>query len=290
MSSTSTAHGLEFLGVTIAVDKGTVGSPELHSAAGMAWAEIIGLGRPSSVRLVITAAPKEGTTALAVNYGRAERLTSAGYVLDVPVSWTDGIPHTREKYRDNVDVILLEGDGYFTDVQCGLVTRGGRFFLTAQQVYRGWVTRTRGARVGEVAWNFTPADQIHAYPGCRYDGIWANMAEEIMAVARETGASRQLSRVKRAEWVTPDVQLRTGWVAGVVMYYNLVTGTGKVEEVARGGGQFIHHSAVLNPDGSPMRPFPFLAPMSGVHFRLRDPRESRKPDEGPGVKSIMPVA
>lgn len=281
---------IEFLGITIAV-AGELANRIYECAAGMAWAEIVGLGRPSSVRLTTTAAPKDGTTALAVNYGRAERLTEAGYVLDVPVRWMDGsIPHTREKYKDNVDITLLEQDGYFTDVQAGLVTRHGRFFVTLQQVYQGWVTRTRGSRVGEVAWGFTPADPIHAFTGARYEAIWAKMAEELMGVAREAGASSRLSRVEPAEWAPPDVGPRTGWKAGVMRFYNLITGTGQVEEVSGGGEQFVHHSAILNSDGKPMRPFPALAPMTGVHFRLRDPRESRKPGEGPGVKSVMPAA
>lgn len=280
---------LEFLGIKILVTGGECAGWTYSCVTGMAWAEIIGLGRPSSVRLAITATPKDGTTALAVNYGRAERLTGAGYVLDVPVRWTDGVPHTREKYKDNVDIILLEEDGYFTDVQCGLVTRGGRFFVTIQQVYQGWVTRTRGGRVGEVAWGFISADPIHAYPGVRYEAIWTKMAEQLLGAAQEVGASRKLSRVRPAEWVVPDIGPRAGWRAGVVRFFNLITGTGQVEEAMGGGTHFVHHSAILNSDGTPMRPFPSLAPMTGVHFRLRDPRETRKPDEGPGVKSIMPA-
>lgn len=252
------------------------------------WVETLIEGRPASITLAVAAnAPVNGLV-LAINYGVVKELTVDGYLLNVGVTWNGAIPSTRKRYNDNVDIVFLEPDGAFSDIQVGLVTRDRRFFVTTQQIYKGWITRTRGFRPGEVKWEFTPSDPIHAYPGCQYQSIWQDMAGELLSRAQNVGASLQRSRVKPAQWVPPEVQPKPGWLTGVVRYFNLVTGTGVIEH-KKGSLFFVHFSTILDKNRKPMV-FPVLEPMTGVYFRSHSSMAGEKgPNQGPPVKLVMPA-
>lgn len=246
------------------------------------WEEIIVPGKPSEIELKITVDPQEDVFAFTVFGGKAEHL-SGEYVLSVPVRWDGGVPLTRQKGVDNMDIILMDEDGPYTDIQIGLVTRKGRFFVTVQRVYKGWVTRTRGQRVGEVEFELIPTDPVYAYPGCDYANIWHPMGDELIRMARELGTSRSLSRVRRllevkgVKWTPPHVLVFPGWSRGVVLFFNMITGTGQIEEMATGERYFVHFNQIL--DGGPV---PLLEPMTGVYFRPES-RERR-------VKSVKVAA
>lgn len=255
----------------------------------ISWVGIIVEGRPTDITMKIAVnAPVYGLV-LAINYGGVKELTTDGYILNVGVTWNGPTPSTRKRYNDNIDIIFLQSDGAFTDIQVGLVTREKRFFVTTQQVYKGWITRTRGSKPGEVKWEFTPSDPIHAYPGCGYKSIWPDMTGELLIRAQNVGANLQRSRVKPAQWTPPDVPPKPGWRAGVVRYFNMVTGTGVIED-SKGSPYFVHFSTILDKDGKPMQPFPFLEPMTGVYFRPHNSTAGEKgPSQGPPVKSVMPA-
>ena len=185
------------------------------------------------------------------------------------------MPSTRQRGVDNVDIVLLREDGNFVEVQIGVVTRGKKFFITAQQIYKGWVARTVGDGVATTRYTFTPSDGVHAYPGANYECIWAGVSDELERVARHEGTSRWLSRVKPAKWNPPVVPSRESWKSGVMLYFNLITGTGIVQD------QFeveymVHFSKIL--DAGPM---PVLEPMTGVYFRLGE-----QPNGKQGISSL----
>lgn len=246
------------------------------------WQEIVVTGKPSQISLNVTADPQEDIFSFTVFGGKAEHLFGE-YVLSVPVRWDGGIPVTRQKGVDNIDVILLDEDGPYTDIQIGLITRKGRFYVTTQRVYKGWITRTRGQRVGEVGFELVPTDPIHAYPGCDYANTWRPMGEELIRLARELGTSRPLSRVRQlrevrcAKWAPPLVPVSPGWSRGVVLFFNMITGTGQVEEIGTGERYFVHFNQIL--EGGPVA---LLEPMTGVYFRPQ-PHERK-------VRSVKPAA
>ncbi|MEK7099014.1 MAG: hypothetical protein AAB916_00680 [Patescibacteria group bacterium] len=201
-----------------------------------------------------------------------------GYTtLSVPVRWEKGIPITRRTGIDNTDVHFLGYDGRDLDIQVGVITRRGLFFVTAQQVAKGRIVR------GRQGYEYIPTDPIHAYPGFRYDQIWPKMGEAVEQVARQFGTSRQcwsvlrLAEVRRAVWQPTYLPEREGWLRGAPFFYNMISGTGhigelrtmtvdatrqQVESVDIGRKCFVHFSKV------PDRLVPVLEPMKTVYFQL----------------------
>ena len=264
--------------------------------------------RPEWMTLVIQPHAEKDVSVFFVQGGKSQRAEEWGgkYILRVPVEWKwdgkDEMPHTRVRGQDNVDVIFLKSDGSFIDVQVGIVTHSCSFYLTIQQVYEGVVTRTRGVKVGEVRYTFVPTQHMHAYPGASYEAIWGPMAEELGRVAKEEEASKQKSRVRSAEWITPAVPSLEGWSRAEVLYWNLITRTCRIRDLDSGQIYFVHWSKVLMNDigislvsnllrskmlGNVANPLPYLVPMRGVYYR-----PDTRPSVGafPNVKSVKIAA
>ena len=205
-----------------------------------------------------------GAKVFAVFGGQAVELENT-FQFTVPIDWDGEKPRTRSLGRDNLDVVILLPNGEFIDVQCGVVTRKGRFVLTAQQVWRGQVVRTRDEG-NRVVSQYVATDPIHAFPGSDYGSIWQSMAEDVMRHAEEIGASDQKSRAKVAEWQPPTISAEPderGYYEAVVYFFNVVSGTGYVAN-ADGKRHFVHFSSVLNPTDPTV---PVLTPMTVVKFR-----------------------
>lgn len=227
-TSTLTLHG-----VSLKVEGCSIG-PALNAGHSITYANLITSNlRPRSFRLKvdINVYHKADQTVLVVSKGEAIDLgvLHRYCTLEVPVQWKgqpNEYPFTREKDVDNVDIILLDADGNFINVQVSLVTCGHDFYVGLQQVYRGHVVRTHGGR-----FDFVPTDAIHAYPGCNYGEIWQTMSESLASVAKEEEASMQKSRVRPARWQSAyNLPERKGWSQGTVGYYNFVTRFGQILE------------------------------------------------------------
>ncbi len=255
---------LDFQGVHVSTDYASRRELILSSQG---WQEILVTDKSEHIDLRVGVNNQEDVFPFTVSGGKAEYLAGE-CVLSVPVRWDRDIPLTRQKGVDNIDVILLDEDGPYTDVQIGLITRRGRFYVTIQQVYKGWITRTRVNGAGRVAFELIPTDPIHAYPGCDYANIWRPMGEELIRMARELGTSRplsmvrKLSEVKVVRWNPPLVSVSSGWSRGVVLFFNMITGTGQIEQVGTGELYFVHFNQILGGDQVPV-----LEPMTGVYFR-----------------------
>jgi len=216
------------------------------------------------------------------------------YPLQVPITWNDTgrdiIPFTRDKEnnRDNIDVIVMKPDGEFVNIEVGLVTRFGDFFLTAQRVYQGQMVRTR--RDGVLVTTAIPTASIHAYPDATFEGIWSTVADACVANAKEMGASEQKSRVMRyhAEWKPPALtqSVEQGWMAGITTYFNLLSGTGNVKAV-NGGDYFVHFKNIRNDDGD-RDAFPILTPMAVVQFQP-DKASAHDRPAAARVRPIKPI-
>jgi len=246
-----------------------------------AYANIVCTQRVRMIQLAINVAPNNPDAQVFVvrhNQFRDERGMQS--LLTVPVKWNGDDPKTRERGMDNVDIIILLPDGRFIDVQCGVITRRRAFFITAQRVWEGQVVRTRG-EANKVTWGFVPTQPIHAYPNATYDGVWSTLAESVMEKAHSIGASDQKSRAKAAAWNPPALASANGggWRAGIVHYFNMITGTGQIED-ADGVKYFVHFNNILDPKTVPM-----LDAMSTILFRPDDNSAHIRQ----GIKSVRSV-
>lgn len=256
---------LDFGGVRIASTYRArpVLSGELETCA---WTGLdLGSTMPNMIELRITADATTDVVPYTIFGSKARRLNEP-FTLQVPVKWNNYVPHTRQRGVDNVDIILMSAakDGHYVDVQVSLVTRANDFFVCAQEVWAGWTARTRG---GQIA--FVPSESRHNYPGSNYAEIWRGMAAELERIAREIGVTTRRSRVagKAPEWAPRWANPETGWIHGVVVYFNAVTGTGIVMDPS-GQLYFVHFGNILEHDLSGMV---MLDPESPVLFRADPP-------------------
>ena len=220
--------------------------------------------RPSAIvlRVSITESCEEHRVVLQVTGGRASEIKKedSSYLLRVPIRWEGEFPHTRVKGQDNDDIIFLYPDGSFRDMQISVSTNKGCFYANIQRVYAGWVVRTRGARIGERRFTFAPSDVTHAYPESNYGDVWDEMAEELIEWAIDGGSSVQLSRVKPAKWIQPELPVLDKWRRGEVFFWNMVTQTGLVRDLDTGGKLAVRYHSFANKPGI----LPTLCPMTAM--------------------------
>jgi len=255
---------MSFRGVTVCTDFPQE-QPVAHET--VAWAKIQVPAGTREVKLYVNAEFDVDTIPFTVFGGKAERLENE-FLLRVPVRWENGLPHTRQRGVDNVDVHLLGYSGKDLDVQCAIVTRGGEFYITSQLVFEGHVVRTVGDRVGSVRYVMIPTTNPRfAYPGFNYENTWGLMDAAVKAVAEEEGVPRprwrivRLAEVRAAKWNPTIIPVKPGWERGTVLYHNAVTGTGTVEGLD-GERYFLHYKAVQTKGKMKI-----VEPMNSVYFR-----------------------
>lgn len=267
---------LTLQGVSIEAPGFEVGETKIVGS--LAWEEVLVNGQPREIELAVSVDIQGQDLIPFTVFGGKEKRLDGYESLFIPVRWQRGIPITRRTGVDNTDVHFLGYDGRDLDIQVGIITRRGRFFVTAQQVARGWIVR------GRDGYDFVPTDPIHAYPGFSYKSIWPDMGNAVERVAREFGTSRQkwsvkrLAGVKAAVWLPNYIPRREGWLRGAPFFYNMISGTGHVGEIVSittdgsrqqvsgvevGRKCFTHFSKV-----SSSGPVPVLEPMKSVYFRL----------------------
>jgi hypothetical protein len=239
--------------------------------------------RPATLTVEVHVEAPEAKKVFSVQHGIAgDLLGNRIFVFAVPVTWEGEVPHTREKGKDNADIIVVDDEGNFGDYQIAVITRRGSFFVTSQLVYEGRIVRTIGKKT-----TFVPTNPIFAFPGASYEAIWEPMAGEIAEIAKIEGTSKQLNRVRReiATWNPPTSTKVSGWISGTVAYYNMVTGTGRVIAEDK-KSYFVHFKNILTKDGQPIqRGVPLLEPMTSVILRP----DAKPKGPGPAVASVKPA-
>jgi hypothetical protein len=238
----------------------------------------IGAGdHPQTIEVEGIAHSQSATHIFIVAEGKAVPIQEA-FTFTVPVEWNGNIPRTRFPGQDNIDVIFLAADGQFVDIQCGIITRKGLFYMTAQQVWKGNVVRTFAKGTREKAWMYAPTAAAHAFPGSDYGSLWTKMGEQVLSQALGASASEQKSRVTVPKWDPPALSSQSnadGYREAAVLFFNLVTGTGHLQD-ASGKKWFVHFNNILGvPDGK----IPVLLPMTKILFRGGD---------APTEKGLMP--
>ena len=252
---------MKFMGVKISTD---INQGEMMLLGGATYAQLLVAegARPKIITLRVSREERPGIIPFSIFESRPGSMDSGTeFVLNVPVYWNNhGVPITRQKGVDNVDIIVLEPTTkYFLDIQVGLITRGGKFFITAQKIWEGWM---KGKTMDDL--EFIPAQSEHAYPGSDYSAIWVGMGE-VMRFTWEliSKTAGPLDKATPAKW-TPRVPTpKTGWVGGTVAYFNMITGTGMVFEGTQ--KHFVHFSAIESSN-----PVKTLPPMAPVEFRVKD--------------------
>ena len=218
--------------------------------------------------------------------------------LFVDVAWKKGrcheYPSTRRPGNDNWDIVFIKSDGQFVDVECSLFTRGGNFYLGWQRVYQGAFVRTRNGGSTPEALECVPTRAVHAYPGSNFRDVWRGLAEKVLARAAGAGTNMRKSDAFVPTWqppVLPDpAKVPAGWLAGTVRYFNLLTGTGEVED-CEGVKHFVHFKNILPPEGSDKTPeVAVLTPMTTVLFQVGEATGHARPgiDAAKSVKPFMP--
>ena len=214
-----------------------------HLGQMVAWCEIHPEGKPDSIELRVSLTQEDEERNPFVMYmGEAH---DAPFDFQMPVKWEGTIPSTRIKHpesgkgHDNCDVIFLDTRANYTDVQFGIVTRGGRFYLTMQVVFRGSV---RFQDDNPVFIGDTP----FSFPGGDYGRTWDRMGEMVARLGRMVrdvteSLGFELEAPTYAEWQEVNVETTNGRLGGTVLYYNLITGTGNLLGVD-GKEYFVHFS------------------------------------------------
>ncbi len=204
--------------------------------------------------------------------------------IEVPIEWNNmngvTVPHTRARNVDNADIVLLLNSGAFMQLQVSVLTRGGKFFLSVQEIWAGEILEFEGdagslgsCMVGDKAYTVSPLWSEQAYPGASYLKTMRNMGPKIVALATEFDNCdiAAVSELPVVGWDPPAFpEGDKGWVGGVVTFFNpIVMGRALLED---GTDVYINLQAILNKDGMPEMSrggFPLLQPKQQILLRWK---------------------
>ncbi|MDO8482407.1 MAG: hypothetical protein Q7S86_01150 [bacterium] len=254
---------------------------------------------PAVIPFLFTKTVVNGVRLLHAQGGKVTDVTDGRVpTLRINVGWDDGkgynIPSTRAKEQDNFDLVWLQPDGTFVQLEISVSTRKGKFWLAVQEVYGGQVVRTTQAKAdrlgvqnvklnGHVAF-VAPLFPVNAYPGADYLRNFKNMGSKVVEYAINRGTSSTLSTCSVAKWeppttVLPEAMKQNGWKTAAVLWFNLVIGWG-FALCEDGKPCFVHFSNILDETGRPVASkgeFPMLKPMTGIALKWSDgPGDKRK--------------
>jgi len=245
--------------------------------------------RPSSLRFEINVRAEDGVRILHAKAGEVTDVTVDSVPeFEVPINWdhSAGIPHTRVKDMDNLDVVFLAKGGEFVQLQVSLVTRKKRFWVCVQEIYSGQVVRTTLAKaqeldvtshkVGAHAGLIVPLYAENAYPGADYLKSNPRMGPTVIERAIGWGAVVPMSECVVAEWKPeqfelPEAMAKVGYVKAVVTWFNLVIGYGFVT-LESGQSVYVHFNDVVDEKGQRIAEegeCPMLQAMRGVAIKYQ---------------------
>ncbi|MDD5050635.1 MAG: hypothetical protein PHV93_02750 [Candidatus Pacebacteria bacterium] len=258
--------------------------PEAQAQNMWAAANIDRGDRPSAVRVLLSMQAVEGAKVLHCAAGEVTDVT-AGSMPDlvVPVVYDGAAPRTREKDKDNIDIVILQRNGMFVQLQVSVITRGGVFYVGVQEIFAGQVVRTNASKVlklglkketinGAQVGLIVPLFEGNAYPGADYLNVFPRMGPKVIKYAVAHEMCVPLSECVVAKWapeetpLPPNLKAEDGWMRAVVRSYNLVTGCGHL--LCDDGVDCFLHFSVIGGD------FPSVPPMKAVAVQhwLRDNR------------------
>lgn len=207
-------------------------------------------------------------------------------LFEVGIEWVGQTPKTTTGTGNyDVSLVMIDGEGTFIQLEVGVTTRGGRFWLSFQEVYAGQIARTTKAKaetlsvetiaVGDVAGMAVPLYAENARPDEKADFLTSNgMVHGVIAYGIENGFSKTLSRCSIGKWEPVPVELppqmeKNGWVKATVLFFNLVWGQG-FAILTDGTVCHLHRSKIQDEQGRSLESkgeFPQLNPMTEIFIR-----------------------
>ena len=185
------------------------------------------------------------------------------------MKWDGRTPHTRQKGEDNRDLILFNRNTRNLEVfQSGLFTRGGEFYVFAQKTWEGWI---EGA---DQNLEFIPTSP-YAYPGNEFGKafpILAQIIKEQIPNLSRGGLVEEPVGIKEGTWEPNFPPAKVGWQRGSVLFFNVLTGVGRIMDNASGEVYIIHFSTRVV-EGNLSMGIP--CPEQGVYYRPRLKKEDR---------------
>ncbi len=269
-------------------------------------------GRPENIQLDFTGYLKSDVCLLHAAGGLVTDMGTRNTFppFEVPITYVGEENHmrTREKDRDNIDLVFLKLDGSFVELQVSVVMRRDLPYLCVQEIYGGQVAATTPEIAEELgianhkADNDTALIVIPLYDECAFPdhedvGIYRNylkifpkMGPKVLDFAYKRKAVAGLAACTPAYWQPqwPELterQTKNGWVSGVVTFYNLVIGWGfaicRVKDGENGTTipVFVHFSSILDKTGKPVMSndeLPVLQPMTGVILKYKEEGGKRR--------------
>ncbi len=228
--------------------------------------------------------------------------------FNIPITWKfnkmgDEVPHTREKDKDNVDLLLLRNDGKFAQLQVSVVVRGQRFWLCVQEIYYGQIASTSTEKAAELGLTClaigdrqivgAPLAAENAYPRADYLKTFKTMGPQIAEYATKNGTIAKLSDIEMATWQPeefdqleiPKQMKANGWMKAQVTFFNLVIGWG-FALCEDGEPCMVHFHDVIDSDGKHVASatsddpvMPVLQPMTVIAL------QRQKGKDGKGFKA-----
>jgi len=269
---------INFHGVTMTVSDfaGTRNAYSTSSGEAM-WRKIMLTGRtPDKIIFTVDTSGREEDEPVVERFwfnarkeGEPKKVTGqTSFTMAVPVRWSQGyrgvdIPHTRETGKDNVDLLTIYKDGSFVQEEWSIVTWRGKFFQYVEKIFLGQAVKKRGG------YDVVALEASNAYPGASFSGIWDQVGDLVTRYAAESIEKvMQKHKVPAVAWNPPEVPNPKSdqWHRGVVMYFNGVTGTGRVWDIEDQQSYFVHRKAVEEEHGD----LPVLESMTAVHFLVSD--------------------
>lgn len=273
---------MEFFGVSVALLDGPMvsfGNTTIHGNLAISAKIEPRVNRIQEIGLAVRIPVlTDGQFALVIRNGKSARLEQEElYMLNVPVRWDDNngrdvqnpYPRTREKGVDNADILIVDQKGHMVDIQVSVVVRARTFHVCMQKVMEGQVVRTR--KDGKLLATVVPTVAEHNYPEFDYTRIWPEMTDELIHVAMEESAFKQLSRTRQQEWNPPresDIADSFGYWKGVIYYHNPITNSGTVEDLLTEQSTFFNYKAVNAKART--GEVVLLQPMQACYFKLTD--------------------
>lgn len=249
--------------------------------------------RPKQITLWMFAKEAEDVEILHFGAGEMTNCTATPVpALTVPIQWKDQHPHTRERGKDNIDLVFLRKDGTFMQLQVSVTTRRGYFWISVQEIYQGQIVRTVQAKAKDLGLTFhqfsqhtglvVPARSEDAFPESDYLKVFPEMGPQLVEFAIGNDRSQQLHACIIADWIPiPGFLTQSAETDGFkichITYFNLVCGLGNAV-CADGKLCFIHFNQIVDRQGQRIAngDFPALEPGQPVAVKWGNGPDGRR--------------
>jgi cold shock CspA family protein len=266
---------------TVRIDTRRFEIGEVEQIGPNTWAPIIlKHNEPATIQLDFAHEVHDDVFVLRTQAGIVTDVTWGGIPsFEVTVEWISDRPHTRQKEKDNFDLIFLKKDGFFVQLEISIVTRNGRFWLCVQEIFGGTFAENGLSDIVAL-----PLYAENNYPGVDYLKMCKEAAPELLEFVAQHCQMIDVIMVGvpawEPKWAHPlsEPMKKNGWVRAVIKYFNVVIGYGFVL-CEDGKTCFVHFSNIVDEFGRPIvskGEFPLLSPMSGVAVKYKEENGGRK--------------